>query len=59
MRFTRIPVTIAMAILLLGMACQTRAPERATKVGYTLREWSDPDRRNWQGDGVWPLPAAL
>ena len=54
-----VSVVLTLAILVLGSACQSKAPQRNVSVGFTLRDWSDPTRRNWDGDGDWPLSAAF
>ena len=59
MKFAPVPVALALTVLIVGLACQSRAPQRSVCVGFTLREWSDPTRRNWEGDGDWPLSAAF
>ena len=47
----------AMAVLLT--ACHGPPPQRATRVGYTEREWTDPTRSAWNSPTDWPIPAGI
>lgn len=50
---------VSVALCLLLFACRGTAPQRAVQVGYVERDFVDEERRAWDSDAPWPLPAAV
>ncbi len=55
----RIVWLLITAVVVLITACDGPPPQRATRVGYTEREWTDPTRSAWNGATDWPIPAGI